>query len=339
MLKKFLAIVVNKTDLTREEAKESMDIIMSGKASEGQIGAFLAALRVKGEVVEEITGFAETMRAHAEKISCKNHGLIDTCGTGGDSKGTFNISTTAAFVLAGAGVSVAKHGNRGATSPCGSADLLEALGVRITLAPEIVAQSIDKIGIGFMYAPAFHGAMKYAAKPRRDLGFRTVFNILGPLTNPAGAECQLMGIYDGRMTTTIAETLAALGSKRAMVVHSHDGMDEISTAVPTTISEVKGGDVHTYQIDPEKLGFVKPPREAYLGGSALENAKITLDILQGQKGFKRDIVLLNAAAGLIVSGKAESFPEGLELAASSIDCGAALAKLEELKKFSVVHER
>lgn len=339
MLKKFLAMVVSQTNLTREEAKESMDIIMSGNASEGQIGAFLAALRVKGEAVEEITGFAETMRAHAEKISCKNHGLIDTCGTGGDSKGTFNISTTAAFVLAGAGVPVAKHGNRGATSPCGSADLLEALGVQITLAPETVAQAIDKIGIGFMYAPAFHGAMKYAAKPRRELGFRTVFNVLGPLTNPAGAECQLMGIYDGSMTVKIAETLAALGSKRAMVVHSHDGMDEISTAAPTTVSEVKNGKVHTYQIDPEELGFVKPPQEAYLGGAAVENAKIALAILQGQKGFKRDIVLINAAAGLVVGGKAEDFYEGLKLAAASIDSGAALAKLEDLKNFSAAHER
>lgn len=334
MLKQYIAPVVAGQHLSQQEAREAMQVIMSGQASEAQIGAFLTALRMKGEISAEVTGFAETMRAHATPISCRRSHLIDTCGTGGDSKGTFNISTTVAFVLAGAGLSVAKHGNRGVSSSCGSADLLAELGININLTPDAVAKAIDEVGVGFLYAPLFHGAMKYAAKPRRELGFRTVFNILGPLTNPAGADCQLLGVYDGSLTCKVAEAMLALGVQRAMVVYSLDGLDEISTAAPTLVAEVREGAVKSYQLAPADLGFKTPPVDAYLGGTPAENAVITKGILQGAAGPKRDIVVVNAAAALVVGGLAADLHEGIQLAANSIDSCAALNKLEELKTFS-----
>ena len=334
MLKDFLAQVVSGQNLGREEAKQAMHIIMSGQASEAQIGAFLTALRIKGETSIEVTGFAETMRNHAIRIQCSSKQVIDTCGTGGDKKGTFNISTTVAFVLAGAGLTVAKHGNRGVSSSCGSADVLTALGVNVNLPAQAVARALDEVKVGFLYAPLFHQAMKYAAKPRQDLGFRTVFNLLGPLTNPANATCQLVGVYERSLTEKVAEALVGLGVQRAMVVHSFDGMDEISTAAPTQITEVNHGAIRSYVIDPLEYGFTPASSQAYQGGSPEKNAAITLAILQGQRGPKRDIVLLNAAAALLVADMAPNLKEGLAIAAASIDSGAALAKLEELKEFS-----
>lgn len=333
MLKDILAQVVAGEDLSRETAQQAMNIIMSGQANEAQICAFLTALRMKGETSQEVTGFAETMRQYAVDINCESLEMIDTCGTGGDRKGTFNISTTVAFVLAGAGATVAKHGNRGVSSSSGSADVLTALGVNVNLPPAGVAKAIDKLQIGFLYAPLYHQAMRYAANPRKELGFRTVFNILGPLTNPAKASCQLLGVYDAALTHKVAEALAGLGVRRAMVVHSDDGLDEFSTAVPTHVSEVKNGAVSDYVIDPAEYGFKNCSVEDYHGGTPQDNAAITLAILEGQTGPKRDVVLLNAAAALMVAGKADSIQEGLELAAESIDSGAAMEKLKALRNF------
>lgn len=334
MLKPFLILVVNGQSLSQQQAREAMEVIMSGQASEAQIGAFLTALHIRGESSAEVAGFAQVMRAHAAKVSCRSVRFIDTCGTGGDSKGSFNISTTVAFVLAAAGLPVAKHGNKGASSPTGSADVLEALGINIILSPETAGRAIDEVGIGFMYAPLFHGAMKYAAKPRRELGFRTVFNLLGPLANPANAPCQLMGVYDGSLPEKMAQAMLELGVNRAMVVHSRDGMDEISTAVPTEVAELKDSQVTSYEIDPAAYGFAKASLGDYLGGNPEKNAAITLGILRGEKGPKRDIVLINAAAGLVVGSVAEDLNAGIALAAAALDSGAALAKLEALRTFS-----
>lgn len=333
MLKDILSQVVSGQDLSQATAQQAMNIIMSGQANEAQICAFLTALRMKGETSEEVTGFAATMRQYAVGLNCSSPELIDTCGTGGDRKGTFNISTTVAFVLAGAGLTVAKHGNKGVSSSSGSADVLTALGVNVNLPPAGVSKAIDELQIGFLYAPLFHQAMKYAAKPRKELGFRTVFNILGPLTNPANASCQLLGVYDPSLTHKVAEALVGLGTQRAMVVHSDDGLDEISTAVPTHVSEVQNGMVRDYVIDPAEYGFGSCSVQDYHGGTPQDNAAITLAILQGQAGPKRDVVLLNAAAALMVADKADSIREGLELAANSIDSGAAMEKLEALRNF------
>lgn len=338
MLKDFLTQVVSGQNLSRQEAQQAMNIIMSGQANESQIGGFLTALRMKGETSAEVTGFAQTMRSHATGISCSATKLIDTCGTGGDRKGTFNISTTAAFVLAGAGLTVAKHGNRGVSSSCGSADVLTELGINVDLSPQMVGKAIDDIKIGFLYAPLFHTAMKHAAKSRKDLGFRTVFNILGPLTNPANASCQLMGVYDATLTTTIAEALVGLGIERAMVVHSFEGMDEISTSAPTKVAEVKNGTIVSYTINPADFGFIASSINDYQGGSPAENAGIILNILHGEQGAKRDIVVINAAAALMVGGLAENIHEGIKLAEQSLDSGSALGKLEELRQFSLMSE-
>lgn len=334
MLKDYLTYLIAGQDLSREQSQQAMEFIMSGQASNTQIGSFLTALRMKGVSSTEITGFAEAMRQHSLQIQCAQNNLIDTCGTGGDGKGTFNISTTAAFVLAGAGLTIAKHGNRGISSSCGSADVLTALGVNIDLSPQAVEQTINEIGIGFLYAPVFHQAMKYAAIPRKELGFRTVFNILGPLTNPARAERQLLGVYDKVLTTKIAEALAGLGIQRAMVVHSFDGMDEISTAAPTQVVEVEKGEIKSYVINPQEYGFSICDQREYRGGSPNENALATIRVLQGEYGAKRDVVLINAAAALVVGGKANDLREGLSLATESIDSGAAYAKLEELCKLT-----
>ncbi|MDR3562572.1 MAG: anthranilate phosphoribosyltransferase [Negativicutes bacterium] len=333
-MKEILSQVVAGKDLSREEARRSMELIMSGSASETQIGSLLTALRMKGETSEEITGFAETMRRYTVKIKCDGQDVIDTCGTGGDRKGTFNISTAVAFVVAGAGVPVAKHGNHGISSSCGSADVLKSLGVRLDLPPQTVAKTLARIGMGFLYAPAFHPAMKYAGKPRRELGFRTSFNLLGPLTNPVGAAYQLMGVYDRSLTAKLAEVLLSLGVRRAMVVHGLDGMDEISTAAPTQVSEVVDGAVKSYILDPTEYGFPSCSADDYRGGTPDENAEIIERVLQGKRDRRRDIVLINAAAALSVAGKAEGLREGLALAAASIDSGAALAKLEALREFS-----
>lgn len=334
MLKAFLAQVISGQHLTRQEAQQAMNVIMSGQANESQIGAFLTALRMKGETSDEVTGFAKTMRNHATNFSCSSPKLIDTCGTGGDSKGTFNVSTTVAFVLAGSGLTVAKHGNRGVSSSCGSADVLTELGISVDLPPHVVSKAIDEINIGFLYAPLFHTAMKHAAKSRKDLGFRTVFNVLGPLTNPANASCQLIGVYDAELTSKVADSLVGLGIERAMVVHSLDGMDEISTAVPTRVAEVKRGNVLSYSINPADYGFRSAQISDYQGGSPTENAGIILGIMRGDKGPRRDIVVINAAAALMVGGLAENLKEGIYLAEESLDSGAALGKLEDLRKFS-----
>jgi anthranilate phosphoribosyltransferase len=334
MFKEFLNQVVTGENLSRQEAQDSMQTIMSGNASEAQIGALLTALRIKGETSEEITGFAETMRNHTVKVTCKQTGLLDTCGTGGDRKGTFNISTTVAFVVAGAGVSVAKHGNHGVSSSCGSADVLKALGVRIDLPVENVAGVIEQAQIGFLYAPSFHPAMKYAGKPRRELGFRTVFNVLGPLTNPLAADRQLLGVYDRALTFKLAEVLSQLKTRRAMVVHGLDGLDEISTSAPTQVAEVIDGQIRSYLIDPADYGLPAAAHSDISGGTPAENAQIIKTILQGTLGARRDLVLLNSAAALVVADKAENIKEGLHLAADSIDRGAAAAKLDQMRQLS-----
>jgi anthranilate phosphoribosyltransferase len=335
MFKEMLNQVVAGENLSRQEAQASMQTIMSGNASEAQIGALLAALRMKGETSEEIAGFAESMRSHSVKVHCSQENLLDTCGTGGDRKGTFNISTTVAFVVAGAGVAVAKHGNHGVSSSCGSADVLRALGIRIDLPAQNVADGVAKTQIGFLYAPTFHPAMKYAGKPRRELGFRTVFNVLGPLTNPLAAEFQLLGVYERSLTQTLAEALVQLKIRRAMVVHGLDGLDEISTIAPTQVSEVMNGEIHSYQIDPADYGLATADPHSIDGGTPEENADITRGILNGSRGARRNLVLLNAAAALVVAEKAADLHEGIRLSEQSIDSGAALAKLEELRAFSL----
>ena len=335
MLKEALNQVVSGENLSRQEALESMQTIMSGNASEAQIGSLLTALRIKGETSEEIAGFAESMRSHTVKVNCSQTDLLDTCGTGGDRKGTFNISTTVAFVVAGAGAAVAKHGNHGVSSSSGSADVLKALGVRIDLPAQNVASVIEDAHIGFLYAPTFHPAMKYAGKTRRELGFRTVFNVLGPLTNPLSAERQLMGVYDRSLTQKLAEVLLQLHTRRAMVVHGLDGLDEISTTSQTQVSEVVDGKIRSYMIDPAEYGLPLAGLDDISGGTPEENADIIKTILQGNPGARRDLVLLNAAAALVVADKAENIREGMILAAESIDSGAAQAKLDRMRELTL----
>lgn len=333
MLKEILARVVDGHCLTRHEAQQAMDMIMTGQVGVAQLGAFLTALRMRGETGTEIAGFAAVMRSHALDFPRGDRQIIDSCGTGGDCKGTFNVSTTVAFVLAGAGLTVAKHGNRGVSSPCGSADVLEVLGVNINLSPEDAARALGEINIAFLFAPCFHQAMKYAAPTRKELGYRTVLNLLGPLSNPARATCQVIGVYDPGLVEKMAEALVELDMYHAMVVSSLSGMDEISTLVPTRVAEVRQGKISSYQIDPADYGFSGYTEQAYQGGTPTENAVVLRSILEGQRGPKRDIVLINAAAGLVVADKASSLKEGMSLAADSIDSGAALAKLEALAGF------
>lgn len=325
--------VIENKHLTMDEAEQVMDIIMSGEATPAQIASFITALRMKGETVDEISGFAKVMREKASRITPEVVDIVDTCGTGGDQLHTFNISTTAAFVVAGVGIPVAKHGNRSVSSKSGSADVLEALGIRIDLSPEEVKSCIEEIGIGFMFAPNFHGAMKHAIGPRREIGIRTVFNILGPLTNPASATAQVLGVYDPSLTEVLALVLGNLGVKHALVVHGYDGLDEISNTGESMISELKDGKVATYMITPADCGVARAAIGDLKGGSAEENAAITLDVLKGTKGPKRDVVLMNVAAALIAADKAESFIEGMAIAAESVDSGKALAKLEALRDF------
>jgi len=304
---------------------------MEGKATDAQIGAFLTALRIKGETIAEITGAAKVMREKAIRINAPQ-GTVDTCGTGGDMARTFNISTTAAFVVSGAGIPVAKHGNRSVSSRSGSADLLQALGIDIELPPESVERCLREIGFGFLFAPIYHSAMRYALAPRREIGIRTIFNILGPLTNPAGARYQILGVYSSNLTEMMAEVLHNLGCIHGFVVHGEDGLDEITITGRTKISELNSGKVENYFIDPTDFGMKTGKVEDLRGGDPRENAEITMNILKGEKGPKRDIVLLNASAAIVASGRANDLNEGIEIARSSIDSGAALRKLEEIKE-------
>ena len=339
MIREAISQLLDERPLTAQQAEGVMDEIMTGEATPAQIAGFLIALRIKGETVDEITGCARAMRRAAIPVRPKDDRLVDTCGTGGDRAGTFNISTTAAFVAAGAGLKVAKHGNRSVSSQSGSADVLKALGVNLDLTAEQVSQSIDEVGIGFLYAPKFHPAMRYAIGPRRELGVRTIFNILGPLTNPAGASAQILGVYDPELTETLARVLRELGSSAAYVVHGHDGLDELTTTGPNRVSsfglDIAGDDVVTETLNPATLGFTVADLEDLKGDTPQENARITRDVLSGaESGPKRETVLLNAGAVLFVGGLAPSLREGIELAATSIDSGAAQDRLEAMIEFS-----
>lgn len=334
MIREAIQQVIAGNDLTEAEMVETMNEIMEGETTDAQIACFLTALRLKGETIEEITGAARVMRDKATPVITKHSLVVDTCSTGGTGLSLFNISTTSAFVVAGAGVPVAKHGNRGVTRQSGSANVLMALGVNIEISPEHVGHCIDTVGIGFLFAPALHGAMKYAIGPRREIGIRTIFNALGPLTNPAGAQAQVLGVYARELTETHANVLNNLGCQHAFVVHGDDGLDEITTTTTTLVSELQNGAVKTYTLDATAFGIPKAEPAALLGGSPEENAEITVNTLKGEKGPKRDIVVLNAGAAIVAGGKADSLDAGIELANSSIDSGAAVAKLEGLKSVS-----
>lgn len=335
MIQESIKRIVQREDLGETEMAEVMTEIMSGEVTDSQIGAFMAALASKGETFSELAGAARAMRRKATRIQCTADTVIDTCGTGGDRAHTFNISTTAAFVVAGCGVTVAKHGNRSVSSQCGSADLLEALGMRLDVVPEVVEEAIHEIGIGFLFAPLFHGAMRHAARARKEVGIRSIFNMLGPLTNPAGANCQVLGVYAPELTEMFAQALRLLGSRRVFVVHGHDGLDEITVCAPTRISELKDGLIRTYDITPEQLlGRIAEPRELE-GGDPAVNAQISRDILAGEKGPQRDVVVVNAAAGLIAAGVAQDFADGIQRAEASIDSGAAQEKLDRLIRFTL----
>ena len=329
-------------DLSRAEAEEIMEVILTGRATDAQIGGLLTTLRMKGEAVDELVGFARAMRRHATTIFSTmsslrpDEMLVDTCGTGGDAKGTFNVSTAAAFVVAGAGIRVAKHGNRSISSRCGSADVLEALGIRVDPSPETVARQLNELGIAFLFAPAFHRATKYAMTARRELRMRTVFNLLGPLTNPAGARAQVVGVFDPSFTEVLARALGELGVERAFVVHGADGLDEISLSGETTVAELRDGVVRCYTVTPEDFGLPRALLEELRGGDAAHNAKILRQVLHGHPGPCRDIVLINAAAALVAAGHASDFLEGVRKSAESVDSGAARQKLQDLIAFSPV---
>jgi anthranilate phosphoribosyltransferase len=334
MIKEAIETIVKGNNLSINEMVDVMDEIMTGAATQAQIGSFITGLRMKGETVEEITGAVTVMRQKATKIHT-NGDVVDTCGTGGDGLHTFNISTISAFVAAGAGTKVAKHGNRSVSSRCGSADLLIKLGINIETSPEIIERCIEEIGIGFLFAPMLHPAMKHAIGPRREIGIRTIFNILGPMTNPAGARFQLMGVYDSDLTEPLANVLKNLGSIHAFVVHSEEGLDEISISGKTKITELRNKKTSTYFISPENFGIKKGVMEEIRGGSIDENAEIALDVLSGKEpGTKRNIVLLNAAFVLQAAGVTEDVAEAIHLSAESIDSGAAMRKLEGLRKMT-----
>ena len=334
MIQEAIRDLIAGVDLGRAKMRAVMEQIMSGQATDAQIGAFLVALRIKGETIDEIAGGAEVMREKATPIVTVRPGLIDTCGTGGDDSGTFNISTTVAFVACGAGLAVAKHGTRSISSQCGSSDVLTALGVNVEASPEKVGECIDEVGIGFLFAIALHGAMKHAIGPRRELATRTVFNILGPLTNPAGAKRQLLGVFDGALTEALAGVLRELGSDRALVVHGSDGLDEITLTGPTQVSELRDGQVSTRQIHPGDFGLQTVSAEALKGGDADHNARILRGVLDGEEGPQRDVVLLNSAAAIVVGGLAEDITAGLEVARESIDSGKARQALDRLVEVS-----
>ena len=329
MIRESINTVVSGQSLTMEEASSVMREIMEGEATPAQLGAFLTALALKGETTQEIAGMARVMREMALRVDVDGE-LVDTVGTGGDGKNTFNISTATAFIAAGAGLKVAKHGNRAASGSCGSADVLEALGVQIELSPEAVARCINEVGVGFMFAPAFHPAMRHAGPVRREIGIRTVFNILGPLTNPAGAQTQLLGVAFPELGGIMAEVLGLLGSHHAMIVHGAGGLDEISLSGDTSVWEVRGGQVEEWTLRVEDTGLPKTPIEAIRGGSKEENAATMRRLFQGEQGPVRNMVLLNSAGVLMVGDKAETIRQGIEMSAGIIDSGAALAKLDQM---------
>lgn len=321
-------------DLDQDSSASMLMDIFSGDITESQIGAFMAALATKGETFEELAGAARAMRRKATRIQTLSKKVIDTCGTGGDASGSFNISTTTAFVVAGAGVTVAKHGNRSISSKCGSADVLEELGVNLNTDPEIVEEAINEIGIGFMFAPLYHGSMKYAGKARQECGIRSVFNMLGPLTNPAAASCQLLGVYAPQLTEMVARALKLLGVTRAFVVHGHDGMDEITTTTLTRISELHDGGIRSYDLDPLDFFEDYADPQDLKGGDAKKNAAITQAVLKGEKGPKRDIVILNSGAALVAAQMADNIKKAITLAQKSIDSGKAFEKLELLVSYT-----
>ncbi|MEE9202709.1 MAG: anthranilate phosphoribosyltransferase [Dehalococcoidia bacterium] len=334
MIRDAIAKVVDRQDLTQEEAQGVMEEIMHGQATPIQIASFITALRMKGETPEEIAGCARSMRANALKVETPYTDLVDTCGTGGDGAHTFNISTIVAVVGAAAGLRVAKHGNRSVSSRCGSADLLEAFGVQIDLGPEAVAGCIEEVGLGFLFAPRMHPAMKHAALPRRETGIRTVFNILGPLTNPAGASVQLLGVYSQPLTETMARVLRLLGSKRAVVVHGADGLDELSPTGVNHVTELMSGEIRSYTVDPQDLGLPRAKLSDLVGGTVEENVAITERVLEGEKGARRNAVLLNAAMLLLAAEKVTDLKAGLKLAAGVIDSGQARNTLNRLVEVS-----
>jgi anthranilate phosphoribosyltransferase len=338
-------IANHRQSLSREEARAVMTEVLNGQCTDAQIAALLVALHMKGESVEEIVGFAEAIRAasvplglHSDSIldasGTGRDALVDTCGTGGDASGTFNISTATAFVVAGAGVRVAKHGNRSVTSKCGSADVMEALGVNISLPAAKVAACLEQVGIAFLFAPAMHSAMKHVQAARRELHLRTVFNLLGPLTNPARATCQVVGVYSADLVEKLAEALSMLGLHRALVVHGSDGLDEITITGPTRVGELRDGQVHTYEVTPEEFGLNRATLEDVSGGDAACNAALIREVLAGKKSARRDVVLLNAAAALVAAGRADHLRDALPLAVKAIDSGAALARLDALVAFT-----
>lgn len=351
MIKKAIAKVARGSDLTEEEMEATIEEVMTGNATHAQIGSFITALRIKGETVDEIVGAARVMRAKAKGICLNNHRatidrdqingmeetILDIVGTGGDGTMTFNVSTTAAFVAASAGIKVAKHGNRAVSSLCGSADVLHNLGLALDITPSEVERCIREVGIGFLYAPVFHGAMKYAADPRREIGLRTIFNLLGPVTNPAGATAQLLGVYSPDLTEKIAHVLRRLGTRRAFVVCGEGTVDEISICGPTKVSQLKNGEVNTFNMNPEEYGLRRATSDSIRGGNAAENARIIRDILDGQRGPKRDMVLLNAAAAFVAADLDSDFKEGIERARDSVDSGRAREKLDSLIHFTQQH--
>ncbi len=344
MIKEMIQTVVKGKDLSEEEMIGVMDEIMEGKATEAQIGAFITALRMKGETIAEITGAAKVMRAKAtpirvyddavsidrDEINVDQETIVDTCGTGGDGTNTFNVSTTTAFVAAGGGLKVAKHGNRSVSSQCGSADVLEALGVNLDVTPAVVEECVKTIGIGFLFAPKLHGAMKYAIGPRQQIGIRSVFNVLGPLTNPAKANVQVLGVYEAGLTSVLAEVLNRLGSTSALVVYGEGSFDEISITGPTQVSELRDGTVRDYRIEPEDFGMARANVSDIKGGDAKKNAAIVREVLHGQPGPRRDMVLLNAGAAFYAAEKASDMQGGIKMAAESIDSGMASQKLKQL---------
>lgn len=338
MIQEAIIKLAKKEDIGYEMAKAVMNEIMSGEATDVQKAAYLSELSMKGETIEEITGSAEEMRNHATKLPYEGEAL-EIVGTGGDGSNSFNISTTAAFVISAAGVPVAKHGNRAASSKSGAADVLEALGVNIMISPQRSAEILREIGICFLFAQGYHGAMKYVAPIRKELGIRTVFNILGPLTNPARASLQLMGVYDGALVTDMAKVLMNLGVKRGMVVYGQDKLDEISLSAPTTVCEIAEGKLRSYEIAPEQFGLKRCEKEALAGGSPKENAVITREILQGKKGPKRDAVVMNAGAALYIAGKASEIEGGIRLAEAMIDSGRAKKQLEAFIRLSREEEK
>lgn len=333
MIREAINLLIQNIHLGEAEMAECMLEIMEGKATDAQIGAFLTALRIKGETIDEITGAARVMRDKAHRINAPEN-VIDTCGTGGDMSGTFNISTTTAIVVAACGIPVAKHGNRSVSSKSGSADVLETLGMKIDLPPQKVETCLFETGFGFLFAPLFHPAMKFGIGPRREIAIRTIFNILGPLTNPAGARRQVMGVFASKLTAPLAQVLGNLGATDAMVVHGEDGLDEITITNGTRISRWNGKTVDTFYMTPENAGLSPADREALSGNDRAENARITLDVLSSVAGPKRDVVLMNAAAALMVAGQADDFTTGCALAADAIDSGRALAKLQQVVRLT-----